>query len=108
MSAHEAAAITKTPFSWVSVVALIVPFFCLTPIGLILAVIGLVQTRDARARGRAVAIAALVVNVLVLAFTIVAVAMAPATGPDGREVVTKQNAHQIANDLEKEVDADLR
>lgn len=104
MSANSprSAAPTKAPppLNVPSLLALIMPFLCLFPVGIVLGVVGLAQTRDGVMRGRLLAIIGLVFSLLQLGF----VGLAVVVGDDG---VTAENAHAKANALEAEVDADI-
>jgi hypothetical protein len=99
----------QAPMSVVAIIGLVAPFVCLWPVGLICSIVGLVQTKDGAKRGRGIAIAGVVVNGLFALFSIGMFIASPSelpTGPVRAEDVTTENAKEMADALEREVDND--
>lgn len=113
---------TPVPGKTMSIIALILPFLCCWPVGLVLAIVGFVQGKG---HPRGLAVAAIIVNSFFALLSVIGMALAPsesdmnelnsfdssgfnvpATAPAGPPKVTKTNAHSIADALEAEVDAD--
>lgn len=107
------------PGKTMSIIALILPFLCCWPVGIVLAIVSFVQGKG---HPRGLALAAIIVNSVFAVLSIVGMALAPsesdvqdfdasniavpAAAPSGPPTVTKTNAHSIADALEAEVDAD--
>lgn len=113
---------TAVPGRTMSIIALILPFLCCWPVGIVLAIVGFVQGKG---HPRGLAIAALIVNVLFMCLSIVGMLLSPSesdfsdlesvNAPSsysqpvkqaGPPTVTTTNAHAIADALEAEIDSD--
>jgi hypothetical protein len=111
---------TPVPGKTMSIIALILPFLCCWPVGLILAIVGFVQGKG---HPRGLSVAAIIVNCFFMLLSIVGMALSPSesdlkdfdtssfaapapAAPSGPPTVTTKNAHSIADALEAEVDSD--
>lgn len=112
------------PGKTMSIIALILPFLCCWPVGLILAIVGFVQMKG---HPRGLAVAALIVNSFFAFLSVIglllspsesdlrsfdsfdsasAPVVAPARPAKPAVEVNKSNAHSIADKLEAEIDLD--
>lgn len=94
------------PGRTLAIIGFVLPFLCLWPVGLVLAIGAMVKTREVRT-ARGLAVGALIVNGFVGLIVVAALAMAPEETVSSTTTVTRENAHDIADALEREVDADI-
>jgi hypothetical protein len=87
-----------------AIISLVTPFLCLWFVSIPLAVVGIVQTKNGAMKGRGLAVAGLIIALLQALLFVVAFV----SDPKAQDMtVNASNAHQVADELEKEIDADL-
>ena len=95
---------SEVPLSLPAALALGVGFVGLWPVALILGFVGLSQTRWGARRGRGLALAGLALATVQGIITVGVLMFYEEPDPHS---ITKENAHDIADALEKDVDADI-